>query len=205
MTTCAGPSRKKKMSHDRILDVAARAVCREGFAAVGIANVMKEAGLTHGGFYAHFDSREEMLAEALEHAGKANAAALTQRIASRCAQGDSPFRALVETYLAERHLGSTESGCPVAALGSEMPRQSSELREGACRTIQGLVKLVQQALVSKATPETATVIAGTVVGTLQLARTLGSNEQGKALLDAIRKTLLSQYDGNANAAFRVEK
>jgi TetR/AcrR family transcriptional repressor of nem operon len=190
-------SSRKKISHDRILDVAARAVRRDGYAGVGVADVMKEAGLTHGGFYAHFESREAMLAKALQHAGEVSGKSLLQRMAARCARGDSPFRALVELYLSEKHLGSPETGCPVAALGSEMPRQSAELREESCRRVRGLLNMVKEVLPPEAAPESAMVIASTMVGALQLARTFGDNVQGKALLAASRKALLDRYDGDA--------
>ena len=64
---------KKQLTHDRIVDTAARALRRDGFAGVGVAEVMKEAGLTHGGFYAHFASREALLREALERSGRDSA------------------------------------------------------------------------------------------------------------------------------------
>ena len=64
------PSSRKALSHERIVDAAARAIRREGYAGVGVADVMKEAGLTHGGFYAHFPSRDALLAAAMERAGR---------------------------------------------------------------------------------------------------------------------------------------
>ena len=63
----AGPASRKELSHERIVDAAARAIRREGYAGVGVADVMKEAGLTHGGFYAHFPSRDAMLAVSYTH------------------------------------------------------------------------------------------------------------------------------------------
>src|SRR5258708_18489219 len=64
------PNSRKEETHERILNAAARAIRRHGYAGVGVADVMKEAGLTHGGFYAHFDSRDTLLVEALERAGR---------------------------------------------------------------------------------------------------------------------------------------
>src|SRR6266705_2514795 len=117
------PNSRKQETHERIVDVAARAIRRHGYAGVGVADVMKEAGLTHGGFYAHFDSRDALLVEALERAGRESSEA-GARAAERAAKGTRAFRSLVETYLADEHLASLETGCPVAALGCEMPRQS---------------------------------------------------------------------------------
>jgi len=149
------PPGRKELSHERIVDAAARAIRRAGFSGVGVADIMKEAGLTHGGFYAHFASRNALLAQALERAGRDSAARLEKSAALRQARGDSAFRALVEGYLSDRHLGSTESGCPVAALASEMPRQASEVRDAAARRVRSLVARVQSTLPPAAAPQSA--------------------------------------------------
>src|SRR3954452_16473621 len=93
------PSSRKQETHERIVDVAARAIRRNGYAGVGVADVMKEAGLTHGGFYAHFDSRDALLVEALERAGRESAEAVKRAVDRRAARGVSGFRALVDAYL----------------------------------------------------------------------------------------------------------
>lgn len=187
------PTPRKQQSHDRIVDVAARAIRRAGFHGVGVADIMKEAGLTHGGFYAHFASRNAMLAEAMDRAGQDSTARTEKDISSRPAGGASAFRALVENYLSERHLAAIESGCPVAALASEIPRQASEVRAVAAQWVRGVFATVQRAL-PDAQPDRCALIATQLVGTLQLARALGGNAEGKALLAAARRDLLSQYD-----------
>lgn len=154
---------------------------------------MKEAGLTHGGFYAHFASRDALLAEALDRAGRDSAAHAEKAAASRPTRGASSFRALVENYLSDRHLASTENGCPVAGLVSEMPRQAPEVRAVAAQSVRRLFATVQHAL-AEAQPDSCAVIAAHLVGALQLARALGDNAEGKALLAAARRHLLSQYD-----------
>ena len=83
------PSRKE-LSHERIVATAARAIRRGGFQGVGVADIMKEAGLTHGGFYAHFSSRNALLAEALERAGQDSAERVSQATAVRQVRGASP-------------------------------------------------------------------------------------------------------------------
>ena len=187
------PNSRKEETHERIVDVAARAIRRHGYAGVGVADVMKEAGLTHGGFYAHFDSRNALLVEALERAGRESAETLTRALERRRAKGVSPFRALVETYLAQEHLVSLETGCPVAALASDMPRQSGVLQEASSAGVRRLVTRVQSTL-PHASRATASVVAGTHVGTLQLARAMGPNTEGRAMLSTARKALLQQYD-----------
>lgn len=187
------PSRKA-LTHERILDTAARAIRRAGFQGVGVADIMKEAGLTHGGFYAHFASRDALLAEALAHAGQQSAERIAKGNATREARGASPFRALVEGYLSDRHLSGTENGCAVAALASEMPRQSPDVRAAAAQRVRSLVALVERSLPAGAAPGSAAGIASQMVGALQLARALGDNAEGKALLAANRKALLTQHD-----------
>jgi AcrR family transcriptional regulator len=193
------PNTRKQDTHERIVDVAARAIRRNGYAGVGVADVMKEAGLTHGGFYAHFDSRDALLVEALDRAGRESGEAVTRAVERRAAKGLSAFRALVEAYLGDEHLASLETGCPVAALACDMPRQSDAVREASAARVRRLVAGVQSAL-PHASRATASVVAGTLVGTLQLARALGANADGRALLSAARKALLQQYDAASTAA-----
>jgi AcrR family transcriptional regulator len=188
------PPGRKQLTHDRIVDVAARAIRRGGFQGVGVAQIMKDAGLTHGGFYAHFASRDALLCEALERAGRDSAERVAKLTAARQARGASALRALVESYLSDSHLASSEQGCPVAALASEMPRQSREVGVVAAQRVRGLVAAVQRTLAPKAGADSATAIASQLVGALQLARALGDNAEGKALLAATRRTLLAQYD-----------
>ena len=185
---------RREVTHDRIVDVAARTLRRNGYAGVGVADVMKQAGLTHGGFYAHFSSREALLVEAMERAGRDSAATMARRIDASRARGGSALRAIVEGYLSEEHLREAESGCAVAALSSEMPRQSPTLLASSAERVSKLIAMVRRALPEGGTREQAMVIASTMVGTLQLARALGSNAQGKAMLAAARSALLSQYD-----------
>src|SRR5437762_13008645 len=110
------PSSRKEATHERIVEVAARAIRRSGYGGTGVADIMKEAGLTHGGFYAHFASREAMLAEAADRAGAEGVAAL-----ARVADATPPkqaLSALLSAYLSKAHVEGVETGCTVAALGS---------------------------------------------------------------------------------------
>src|SRR5262249_58170730 len=94
------PNSRKEDTHERIVEVAARAIRRHGYAGVGVADVMKEAGLTHGGFYAHFDSRDDLLVAAFERAGRESAETLTRALARRAPKGGVAVRAGVGAYLA---------------------------------------------------------------------------------------------------------
>src|ERR1700676_5632487 len=109
------PNSRKEETHERIVDPAGRAIRKHGYTGVGVADVMRDAGLTHGGFYAHFDSRDALLVEALERAGR-QTLAVARAAQLRAGKGVSAFRSLVDNYLADHHLASPDNGCPVAAL-----------------------------------------------------------------------------------------
>ena len=187
------PLTKKELSHARIVDVAARAIRRAGYQGVGVADIMKEAGLTHGGFYAHFASRDAMLVEAMQHAGQNNLTSLSEAIERRIRKGATRFSALVETYLHDTHIGKTEDGCIVAAMASEMTRQEDGVRDEARRRIAAMVALVQSALPDDENAGEAQLVTATMVGALQLARTL-DGKAGRDLLAKTREELIERHD-----------
>jgi len=178
------PSRKEA-THDRIVETAARAIRRSGYNGTGVAGIMKEAGLTHGGFYAHFDSRDGMLAEAADRAGADGMAVM-----ARVAAGAPPTKALeamLGAYLSEKHVQSAETGCAVAALGSEVPRQAPRVRRAATRRIKEMIDLVGSLSPDWGQPdahERALVIVATALGALVLARAVDDPELSKALRQA---------------------
>ena len=180
------PSRKEA-THERIVEAAARAIGRSGYSGTGVADIMKDAGLTHGGFYAHFDSREAMLAEAADRAGAESVATL-ERIAS-AAPPEKALQTLIRGYLSKEHLEGAESGCPMAALGSEMPRQAPEVRRAATRRIKEAIDLVARQLPDWGKPnahEQALATLSTMVGAMVLARAVDDPK----LSDAFRSAAL---------------
>ncbi|RZI61508.1 MAG: TetR/AcrR family transcriptional regulator [Rubrivivax sp.] len=186
-------STRKEASRDRILDVASRTVRRAGFDGVGVADVMKQAGLTHGGFYAHFASRDELLCAAALRAGQDSRQLHISHADRLVAAGVPPFRALVETYLHESGIDDVDCGCPVAALVAEMPRQSDAVRGQSHGLLLGMQRLVLDALGAGASPESAWPIAATLVGALQMARAIGDREQALAILASTKRSLLAQH------------
>ncbi|AXV83967.1 TetR/AcrR family transcriptional regulator [Ralstonia solanacearum] len=108
---------RKKETRQRIVDVAARAIRSHGYAGVRAAEVMKTAGLTHGGVYTHFESHDALLMEALGCANRDIAAKAAHVAQQRTSAEISEFHCLVEVYLADQHLSSLENGCPTAARG----------------------------------------------------------------------------------------
>ncbi len=179
---------RKQATHQRIVEVAARAIRRSGYSGTGVADIMKEAGLTHGGFYAHFASRESLLAEAADRAG-ADAVKLSADIAAAAPPGQS-LQALVRAYLSEQHLESVERGCPVAALGSEMHRQAPEVRHAATRHIKEMIDLVARQLPDWGTPaahQQAMFIVSAMIGAVVVARAVDDPGLSATLLEATLK------------------
>src|SRR5437763_7637469 len=95
-------SRSKEATHDRIVEAAARAIRRSGYDGTGVADIMKDAGLTHGGFYAHFASREAMLAEAADRAG-GESVAMMGRVAATVPPEEA-LQAMMQAYLSREHV-----------------------------------------------------------------------------------------------------
>jgi AcrR family transcriptional regulator len=181
---------RKEATHERIVEVAARAIRRNGYGGAGVADVMKEAGLTHGGFYAHFGSREAMLAEAADRAGADTVAKLASIAAA--VPPDEALRALLRAYLSQAHIERVETGCPVAALGSEMPRQPLEVRRAATRRIKELIDLVARQSPGWGQPgahEHALATVATMVGALVLGRAVDDPRLSEAVLAAALKHL----------------
>ena len=184
------PSRKEA-THDRIVESAARAIRRSGYGGTGLAEIMKEAGLTHGGFYAHFESREGMLAEAADRAG-AEGVAVLARVAA-AAPPNRALEAILRAYLSKEHVESVETGCPVAALGSEMPRQSPKVRRAATRRIKEMIDLVARQSPDWGQPgahERALVTVATALGALVLARGVDEPKLSDALREAALNPLI---------------
>ena len=182
----------KEATHERIVSMAARAIRRSGYDGTGVADIMKDAGLTHGAFYAHFASREAMLAEAAGRACAESAAAAADVVA-----GVPPKRALASmlgAYLSREHIEHAELGCPLAALGSETPRQAPEVRRVATRHIKEMIDLLARQSPDWGQPsahERALVTLATMVGALLLARAVDEPRLSDGLRGAALKHLTS--------------
>lgn len=177
----------KEASRERIVTAAARAIRRSGYDGTGVADIMKEAGLTHGGFYAHFPSREALLAAAADRAGAESVAAVAGAVAK--VPPEEALTTLLRAYLSKEHQERIELGCPAAALGSEMPRQAPEVRRAATRRIKEMIDLVARQSPDWGRPgahERALVTVATMVGALMLARAVDE----PALSDDVREAAL---------------
>jgi TetR/AcrR family transcriptional regulator, transcriptional repressor for nem operon len=185
-------AQSKQATHDRIVDAAACAIRRAGYDGAGVADVMKAAGLTHGGFYAHFASREAMLAEAADRAGSEVVQSMESIAAT--VPSEQTFHAMVRAYLSEEHVKSIETGCAMAALGSELPRQAPEVRRAATRRIKEMLGLIARQFPGWGEPgvhERAMVTASTMIGALILARAVDDPRFSEALRVAAVQHLIS--------------
>ena len=181
------PNRKEE-THERIVEVAARAIRRTGYSGTGVADIMKEAGLTHGGFYAHFNSRDALLAEAGDRAG-AESVALAARVAATAPPGQA-LQAMMQAYLSPEHIAAIETGCPVSALGSEMPRQAPEVRRAATIHIKEMIDLFARQLPDWGQPqahEQAMALVCGLIGTTMVARAVNDPKLSQALCAAALK------------------
>ncbi len=176
---------KKVETHDRIVRAAAKAIRQRGYAGVSVADVMKDAGLTHGGFYAHFASREAMLEEALDRAATDALAPLAQATAKA-----DPARALellVTGYLSDLHLDNPQSGCTLASLGTETTRQAPEIRRVATRHLKEMADLIARQLPSWGTAEAhgdALAVMSCLVGAMMMARVVDDLGLSKTIRSA---------------------
>jgi len=188
-------SRSKEATHDRIVEAAARAIRPSGYDGTGVADIMKDAGLTHGGFYAHFPSREAMLAEAADRAG-GESVAMMERIAATSPPPQA-LLAMMQAYLSKAHVEGIETGCAAAALGSEMPRQAPEVRRAATRRIKEMIDLVARQSPDwgqAGAHERTLVTVATMVGALVLARAVDDPKLSDALRKAALKHLVLTQD-----------
>ena len=182
-------SNRKEVTHARIVETAARAIRRSGYDGTGVADIMKEAGLTHGGFYAHFSSRDAMLAEAAGQAGEDTIKMIKQILA--VIPGEQALQTLMQAYLSNEHMANFETGCSIAALGSEMPRQAAEVRNASTNRIKEILRLIEERLSVDHSDayDKALVMTSTMVGTLLLARAVDDPK----LSEAFRQAALKQY------------
>lgn len=153
----------------RIVERASLRFRRDGVAGAGVAGLMADAGLTHGGFYAHFASKEDLLRAAIVEAFDA----AMERHRQRAASGEDPLEAIVRGYLRPQHRDEPERGCPAAALGPEIARHPDDTRRVFAAKIDQLVDVIAAYVPGRdaaARRRAARSVFALLMGTLQLAR-----------------------------------
>jgi TetR/AcrR family transcriptional repressor of nem operon len=169
-------NKEAAQTREAIVAAAADYIRHTGIAQASVADVMAAAGLTHGGFYRHFRSKEHLLTEALTTAGdKANAA-----IGRNLAKGG--INAAVDYYLSTSHRDSPSPICPLAALGSEIARSGSETKAAATEQLEKLLVTLADGGSGADTRGDAIVALSTMVGAMTLARITSGTPLSKEIL-----------------------
>lgn len=171
-------------NRENIVDVAGALFRERGYDGVGIADIMQAAGLTHGGFYRHFASKDDLADQASRAALAASARRWRQVIDDA---PDAPLAALLREYLSERHRDAPGHGCLLAMIGTDAARQGDAVRvgvgEAVTQMIDGVARLLPDRLRSTRRRKAAATLAG-MVGALVLARAVGDDALSKEILDA---------------------
>ena len=168
----------------RILDAAAQLFRERGFEGIGVADLMKEAGLTHGGFYGHFSSKEDLIAEA---SGRALAQSLARwgKLADRAS--DDPLSAVAGAYLSARHRDNPGAGCVLAVLGPDVSRQGPAVRRSVTGYVRSACDLLAKLIpgTSKAARRQKAISTfATLVGAMVIARAVDDRALSQEILDA---------------------
>jgi TetR/AcrR family transcriptional repressor of nem operon len=183
----------KLETHARIVKKASVRLREKGAHGVGVADLMKEAGLTHGGFYAHFDSREALVIEAFADAMDRS----TERWRKLAEQTPPEKRlaTIVGTYLTPLHRDDPGHGCAVPTLGAEIARESPKTRKAFAAKLEQMIDMLAAQipeLPRKAARKQAMAVIATMMGTLVLARVAGSGDFSDEILGAGREALLGR-------------
>ena len=190
----------KQKTREKVVHAAARAIRIDGPERIGVAAVMAEAGLTHGGFYAHFASKDELVSAAIEHMFEQSRARMLHET-----EGRGPVEGLVayiDFYLSKKHRDARGAGCPMAALSSDLPRLSESSREqfaaGARRLAVALGEKL--AALNHADAEAAArSMVSELVGALSLSRVEPDAKRSDAILSASRRQLKQRFHLEARA------
>jgi TetR/AcrR family transcriptional repressor of nem operon len=178
-------------NRERIVAVAAKLFRERGIASVGVAELMEAAGMTHGGFYKHFSSKDALIDEACRYSFTEPGGNL--RAAAEAAKPGEELKAIVDRYLSRQHRDNPGSGCAVAALGGEVGNRESPARAALQAGRERLVALVARYLKGGQAKERASAFVATMVGALINAR-LADGTSSDAVLRAAKRELYQRIE-----------
>ena len=187
----------KQETHARIVKKASVRLREKGAHGIGVADLMKEAGLTHGGFYAHFDSREALVIEAFAYAMD-RSTERWRKIAEET-PADKRLATIVENYLTPVHRDDPGHGCAVPTLGAEIARESLKTRKAFAAKLEAMIDMMADQILDvprKSARKQAVAALATMIGTLVLSRIAGNGEFSDEILAAGREAVV----GRATAA-----
>jgi TetR/AcrR family transcriptional repressor of nem operon len=183
----------KQETHARIVRKASVRLREKGAHGIGVADLMKEAGLTHGGFYAHFDSREALLIEAFAYAMDRSMDYWRKSTAET--SPEKRLATIVDSYLTTVHRDDPGRGCAVPTLAAEIARESPKARKAFAAKLEQMIDMIAEQLGDlppKAARKQAAATLATMMGTLVLSRIAGNSEFSDEILAAGREAALSR-------------
>jgi len=194
----------KQETHARIVKKASVRLREKGAHGIGVADLMKEAGLTHGGFYAHFDSREALVIEAFAYAMD-RSTERWRKIAEQTPP-DKRLATIVESYLTPVHRDDPGHGCAVPTLGAEIARESPKTRKAFAAKLEAMIEMMADQVLDvprKTARKQAAAALATMMGTLVLSRIAGNGEFSDEILAAGREAVLGRTGAAKPAAKKV--
>jgi TetR/AcrR family transcriptional repressor of nem operon len=187
-------SREHKLeTHERIVKRASVRLREKGAHGIGVADLMKDAGLTHGGFYAHFDSREALVIEAFAHA--MDRATERWRKIGETTPPEQRLATIVDSYLSPAHRDNPGHGCAIPTLGAEIARESPKTRRAFATKLEQMIDVMADQtpdISRKAARQQAAAAIATMMGALVMARVAGTGEFSEEILAAGREAVLGR-------------
>jgi TetR/AcrR family transcriptional repressor of nem operon len=185
---------RKDDTRRRIVTAASRRFRKDGIAATGIAGLMADAGLTHGGFYAHFASKDDLVGSAIDAALRRTREILAAAARKAHDEGRDGLEAIVDSYLETSHRDRPESGCAAACLATELARSPKSTREILAHDVDAIIAIIAaeiRAVSPEAAHDAASAIFSLMMGSLQLARMTPAAGASEAMLAAGRAACLA--------------
>ncbi|WP_407164921.1 TetR/AcrR family transcriptional regulator [Bradyrhizobium sp. ORS 111] len=183
----------KQETHARIVRKASVRLREKGAHGIGVADLMKDAGLTHGGFYAHFDSREALVIEAFNHAMDRGTERWRKVVAEM--PPERRLAAIVDGYLTQVHRDDPGHGCAIPALGAEIARESPKTRKAFALKLEQMIDMIADQILDvprKTARKQAMATLATMMGTIVMARIAGNGELSDEVLAAGREAVLGR-------------
>ena len=179
----------KEETRTKVVRAAAASVRAKGPEGVGVAEIMSEAGLTHGGFYAHFPNKEALVVAAIEEAFGQSARRFSRMLDGL--DGARSLDAFVDAYVSSEHRDNTAGGCPIATLSSDLPRQGEPVRSAYERGVRALIGRLEGWLPDDRRHLAASLLAE-MAGAVSLSRAISDDADAARLLADARASLKSR-------------
>lgn len=188
------PPRHKAEIHQKIVKDASRRVRSEGLTGAAVASVMRDTGLTHGGFYKHFDTKDDLLLESTREAFREIIDILVR--AAEAVPSESAWKAIVKTYLTPEYCDHAERGCPMTALAPEFVRGDKKMRGAVFAELVNYKDRMVPFMPGRRTADKERAffaIFSTMVGAVQIARMMPDRSIQERVLGAAKDFLLRSF------------